>query len=574
MTSLPRREKRLPRPKPKDQDRFRALRPAPALGVVPRATVKSNDYLFINKGQASESLSNCKTNKTQTAINAHVQRFKPHHFALLRDIGDRSRLPIGENRGLDPSSLQWQSEAAGEDGEASTTDNVYIDILSPRPDHGGGRQVGVPPLYSNNFMEGDAFDPFRGTAVPIDQPTHTVLQFFLRLGWKAHLRNIGRADQLLWSESFGDVSGMIRGCLSNKMHMYAFLAFAPKRMAIYGGSPMVTTESPAVSLGMSKALQALREHFAQLSAPPMDQQVLLDIIWVSLAEFFRRNFAAVRTHLRMLRYIVKEHGGFSNVSQYIREVCCYTELCFALRMGEMPVFELTWDPGSARCNRELQDKSASWPAETKASGSGFQSPLREGFFDGTTRAIIEELVDDIPALEYVRNDAEAAPANSQWACIRSRAILHRLMSVRTPGQQASLQEQKVHCVIVALIKLLGYENLCVAPIRYPEAVVRRLMNALEVSSSDFSQQGSWGRHNDMLLWIMITGIRISRGSEDEGWFMSRAVQGCRILGLENYDHLHGLVRKFIWVENRQCPALMKLAGHTFIAKAEELDSRC
>jgi hypothetical protein len=76
----------------------------------------------------------------------------------------------------------------------------------------------------------------------------------------------------------------------------------------------------------------------------------------------------------------------------------------------------------------------------------------------------------------------------------------------------------------------------------------------------------------MLLWITITGVRIARGSDDEGWFMSRAVQGCRILGLESYDQLYGLVRKFIWVENYECPALTKLAGHILIAKAEILET--
>ena len=328
--------------------------------------------------------------------------------------------------------------------------------------------------------------------------------------------------------------------------------------------------SPEIS--MSRALRTMREYFAQLSTAPMDDHVILDIFFVALSEFFRQNFVAMRTHLLMIRHIVNSLGGFKNVSQYIREVCCYTELCFALRTGEVPVFEMMWDPGPMQCYRALQDKSTSWPARIKACGNGFESAMREGFFDGIAKRIIEELVNDIPALEYVRSNAEIVPADSQWVCIRSRAILHRLMSLETPTWQAPLQERKVHCVISTLIKLLGYENLCITPIRYPEAVRRRLIDALECSNSDFSQEGSWGKHNDMLLWIMITGARIARASDDEGWFMSRAVQGCRILGLESYDDLHGLVRKFIWVENRQCPALMKLAGHILIAQAEELDS--
>jgi hypothetical protein len=72
---------------------------------------------------------------------------------------------------------------------------------------------------------------------------------------------------------------------------------------------------------------------------------------------------------------------------------------------------------------------------------------------------------------------------------------------------------------------------------------------------------------------MITGVRIARGSDDERWFMSRAVQGCRILGVESYDQLYRLVRKFLWVENYQCPALIKVADHILIEKTEKVDIR-
>ena len=76
----------------------------------------------------------------------------------------------------------------------------------------------------------------------------------------------------------------------------------------------------------------------------------------------------------------------------------------------------------------------------------------------------------------------------------------------------------------------------------------------------------------MLLWVMITGVRIARESDDERWFMNKAVQGCQLLRLESYEQLYALVRKFIWVENYECPALTKLAGHILIAKAESLEA--
>ena len=44
---------------------------------------------------------------------------------------------------------------------------------------------------------------------------------------------------------------------------------------------------------------------------------------------------------------------------------------------------------------------------------------------------------------------------------------------------------------------------------------------------------------------MVTEVRIAHGSDGEGWFMIRALQGCRMLGRENYDQLYALVRNFL-----------------------------
>jgi hypothetical protein len=92
-------------------------------------------------------------------------------------------------------------------------------------------------------------------------------------------------------------------------------------------------------------------------------------------------------------------------------------------------------------------------------------------------------------------------------------------------------------------------------------------------------KGNSGRHNNMLPWIMVTGVRIAHGSDDEGWFMIRALQGYRMLGLESYGQLYALVRNFLWVENCQCPALMKLAEYIAIImirvwKGRVSDSPC
>lgn len=441
MQPLPRCEKALLRPKESNQDRVGAAAHLTALGSATNQVTKDAGYLFINKSAESESLSNCKAKKTQTKINAHVQRFRlSSRRRKAHSNEDDANRPTSEPRSLYRPFQGRDLEAVAAYAERGNNESGIVGQLRQRTEAFNTRQQVVPLLHSNNFLEGDAFDPFRATAVPVDKATHHVLQYFLHLGWKAHLRNIGRANQSQWSKAFGEVASVVHGCLFNQMHMYAFLACIPMRMEVDGLPSIVPMASPEVR--MAKALRAMRAYFDPLSQTAVDHQVILDVFFMSLSKFFRRNFVAMGTHLRMVGHMVNSLGGFGSVSQYIREVCCYTELSFALRTGEAPLFEMTWDPGSMIVNESLGVKSASWPPQIKAFGKGFEDPLQEGFFDGSTRTVIEEQLIDIPALEYVWNNAEAPPVDSQWACVRSQAFLHRLLSLQGIGEQASLQERK------------------------------------------------------------------------------------------------------------------------------------
>src|SRR2546423_27924 len=125
---------------------------------------------------------------------------------------------------------------------------------------------------------------------------------------------------------------------------------------------------------------------------------------------------------------------------------------------------MTWDPGSVQCNGA---QSTSWPSRIKACESGFEGPLREGFFNGTTKRIIKELVIDIPASEYVRKELELPQLTRSSLHTKSRNAAPASFSLSKPNQEASCQQRKAYCVVTALTMLIGHENLCVSPIRLP-----------------------------------------------------------------------------------------------------------
>jgi hypothetical protein len=552
-------------------------------------TTEDVEYLFVNKDQKSKFLSNCKADKTQTVINSHAQRFRRQ----ARCQGKRTRLRFIHDVPRSPSRYEFQTwimspeETAADskrDKRVGATDESFFEIQGGFRSKSFKRSTAPvadqplqPVLYSNNFRKGDACDPFSTSATLIDKPTHGILQFFLSRGWKAHLKHVGKAHEEVWSQSFHNLSDIVRGCLSREVHMYALLTCNAMRMKCFGLGHF--GKLPRLEYLMSKTLKALRQHFSNASeAFPVDEQVILDIFFLAFSEFYRQDYAAMKTHLYMIRSVVGLFGGFENVSDYIREACCYTEICFSAETGEACVFDMTWDPGPIPASRWVRVQATLASGKIQPLGAGFRNPLQDQFFNVRTAKIIEDLMIDILVFEFIRKDEEALPSDSWWACTRTRALVHRLLSLakRDKVKKQSIKELRVQCVTTTLIMYLCCENSYMIPLRSLPFILSRLKRSLQLSNSNFSLASvfSWNGHADMLLWIVVTGFWLSGadGSADAIWFLSRAVHGCKVLGLASVEELRSLMERFLWIEHLQKASLMKLAGHVLIARGEALEA--
>ena len=548
-------------------------------------TKEDVEYLFINKSQTSKTLSNCKADNEQTVINSHAQRFKGKpsnqgQNTQLRVFREATNGPIRHDFQICTLS-DWKESMDKErteqvktiDGSAFKRHGSLLSRSHRRRTALISNEPPEPVLYSNNFCEGDQCDPFSTSITPIDKSTHGILQFFLNQSWKAHLKNIGKADEAVWSQSFHNLSDIVKGCLSREVHMYALLTCNVMRMKCFGLNPVGRLASPEHL--MSKTLRALRLHFSNASGTfPSDEQVILDIFFLAFSEFYRQDYAAMNTHLYMIRSVIGLFGGFEKISPYTREACWYTEICFSTETGESCMLELTWDPGPIATSRWVCVQKALRSGKIKPLGRGFQGPLLDQFFDIESSKIVEELMDDILAFEYIRGDDEALPSDSWWACTRTRAVVHRLLALTRieEDNKPSIQELRVQCVATTLILYLCYENSYVTPLRSLPFILARLKRSLQLSNSDFNQTSTfgWNGHSEMLLWVLITGFWLSgvRPSADASWFLDRATHGCKTLALGSFEELRSLMGKFLWLEHLQTSSLTTLAGHVLTARGE------
>jgi hypothetical protein len=386
------------------------------------------------------------------------------------------------------------------------------------------------------------------------------VQFFLNAGWRAHLKIFGHTDTDLWSQSFKDLPEVIRGCLCNEMHFNALLTLNAMRMKFYNFATFDPSNCPEAL--MVKSLRALRNSLSNFPAVGINQLVILDIFFLAFSEFYRQNYDVMWMHLKMIRRLVPLLGGFSSLCQYIREVCCFKELCFAMETGQPPLFPLTWDPGPLHNLRWVQLKPALQLSTDKALGLGFDDALADGFFDIPMTTIIEELLVDIQALEFIRKAVNPLPSDLQRACTCSRAYMHRLLLLSRPDKDSSPQHLRIYCVTMTLVLVFCYEGTYISALRSGKLVLARLKKFLRLGVRDMdTMEYRWERQNEMLLWIMVVGACAAEGGVEEKWFLERAIHGCRLFKVVTHQDLCNLMSRFIGSAHLEAGSLKRLAGH-------------
>jgi hypothetical protein len=189
--------------------------------------------------------------------------------------------------------------------------------------------------------------------------------------------------------------------------MDAFLTLNATWMSFYKLATFDGANSPEAL--MVKSLRGLRLSLPDLSIAGGGERIILDIFFLAFSEFYRQNYDVMRMHLKMIRRLVPLLGGFSSRCQYVREACCYTELCFAIETGQRPVFDLTWDPGLLHDLSWQRLKATLHSSKEKVLSTGFADALSDGFFDTSMTTIIEELLVDLQAFEFIHQRKGSSP---------------------------------------------------------------------------------------------------------------------------------------------------------------------
>jgi hypothetical protein len=190
-------------------------------------------------------------------------------------------------------------------------------------------------------------------------------------------------------------------------------------------------------------------------------------------------------------------------------------------------------------------------------GVGFIDALTTGIFSTNLHAIISDLVQTIDIAMYSSICPSATEADAVWVHKKTTALAHRLLSLGDLGKSAlddnnlagapeshmaSLTPGQEECCRLALIILLTYIPSAVASLSLTKNAVR-----LQLAIAGLVDL-SWGSRiaDEMLLWVLVTGLVVVLDRPEEEWFTSRVVQVASELGIHDLTGLRDFMWRFLY----------------------------
>lgn len=526
-------------------------------------------FLFINKDATDAQYGSLSRSGDETSsINRQAQRWVAKTTRRRRIVALQTQ--SASTRKI--VRLGWQKR------EPDTEDEVTSGVLTAKPAKTDTASRNQLPLYSANFSDGDGVDPFASTPVRMNKEIHGFLQYYISYSILTAFKGEVVGEEHLLQIPGPLPAAIVQRSLKNETHMYALLTATAARM-----NQIALAGQKADNKYMAAAIQSLRMFLGSLNTKKrIDPQFVLDVLFLSNAERCRGNEEAALMHLRVLRQLTKLLDMSFASNRYVYQMVCDADVYLAVETATRPLFALSWDPGAISGSRKAiigyeLDKALSqrrvhirraFMGTTAATASqsvdfkqrmgvGFIDALATGIFSTNLHAIISDLVQTIDIAMYSSICPSATEEDAVWVHKKTTALAHRLLSLGDLGKSAldgnnltrapeshiaSLTPDQEECCRLALIILLTYMPSTVASLSLTKNAVR-----LQLAISGLVDL-SWGSRvaDEMLLWVLVTGLVVVLDRPEEEWFTSRVVQVASELGMHDLAGLRDFMWRFLY----------------------------
>ena len=461
------------------------------------------------------------------------------------------------------------------------------------------------PLAVFSGPTASALDYIRVPSLSLDSNIQSVLQYYLSFvllsapddgPHSTHPQD----TQLVQHSS--TIKAIVQGCLRESVHLYALLAATASRMKRVSGIHFAPDHGPESYL--SKAIQGLRA-LLTVQMASTDRQLILDIYYLSVCEWYLGSYDAACTHSNFLKQLLRAlPPGTSEFDQYVHDMLCYDNTWLSLGassrtdQGSKPSSLVSYYQSSPRDHRV-------WDLEDEQDASDRCSALRSALQGPTYSQDLRDLVRDLPPVlnlfqhfnahkldevddafvganplasscaELTRRILEK-PSYGNELCCRLALILNLRSIARaaTPATRTGTTspststsdstdtDRETILTIQRLRRQLQYEILLPSnEISRSSSVSLARHSTPSSSSSPPPSSGSsptapstnpcskiWtGASDELLLWILVTGVSAARRAhltDEAHWFRTRATALMDLLDITTQAQLEQLMGSF------------------------------
>jgi hypothetical protein len=403
--------------------------------------------------------------------------------------------------------------------------------------------------------------------VEFDVWAHRIVQYFTSYLIPSIISSDVEPSFLVGCDQESFIHNIVRGCLSNKMHMDSLLAFTSDRMKYVTQDQLARNDTPEIYA--VKAIRAVRASLQ--SSQKIDHQIILDIFFLAWIDVHHMNHEGGRRHLLVVRDLVAILGGLDKLDSLVSRLIHIADLHIAAKTGNVPIFDLAWDPGPfSGIPQGMMKLTAVSPVNTG------NLLLRWTELRNPLRSVIHDVVDCVRIAQNSWLNPGGSQIDMPWIVQRANALLYRLLVIPMPSVgEPNTRTLKQECCRLALIAWTLYisfglagdctlaKSAFLARAFVPSNGKRLRETLLRIGNS--AGKDCWGSDRTVYLWMICIGVCSTRG-EDHKYFLERFRSATSQLGIETYGELSFTMEGYLPFDKKGTTSLRKLA--TFLGGPE------
>ena len=544
-------------------------------------------FLFVNENLQSKH----KGPHSRPYIQRHVQRYhaeksRRQKNASLKNHVQKTQELLGWLEREKPDSLSLvveQDKWLQLHGKSKAHNSIATDqkpyVVS---DHSRSPLLlhTSPPIGTKHLtsLSGRYFGSLAFTDVDYDEMVHRSIQYFTSR-WKPFACKCdvdtplciwpGDIDSAHCPEHILTVNDIVRNCLHNKMHMYALIATCAGRIRSVEKDIVQHIDSPEKYMG--KAISLLRNFLREY--PVIDEQVVIDVYFLSTFEFYLKNYGGAQIYLRIIKSMVESLGGFTHMGEYARRLCWNGDISVALEHPSQPILPQIWTPQPIATSATGQTVLDGTPALTDRMGSAFQCHI--DFLSPQLLAIVSEICSSAKLLRSART-AEFI-LDTQTTFEHGTALLHRLLSFGLDTQaKRDLLSLKEDCCRYALalwvwnIFIRGAASAAVdrsyatstdvTDARQMRPIIAKQLKQVIFRACEYANERTIDlKQYELRLWIIGVGISGAEPGPAREWYTNYFLQLANALQARTIEQVSKIFQSYVYLEEFERNNMKRLA---------------